>query len=189
MFFAAHSANVVDARIYTSRAGQAFDIFAIQSIQNEAFGLHEPKLIERLKADIIDCLDENSPIKPLPKSPPTRRQAAFRVEPFVLIDNDASSNDSVIEVSGLDRPGLLAELAQKLNDEALNITSAHIGGIGERAQDAFYVRTLAGLKIDEQKHQNRLKQSLYEVLKAFEPDAPTIVSKRKLARARASTRR
>lgn len=187
--FAGHGANVLDARIFTSRAGQAFDVFAIQDGQNAAYGAHDNRLIAALKAEILNALDENYKAKPLPKSPPTRRQAAFRVEPFVLIDNDASNYDSVIEVSGLDRAGLLADLAQKLHDEALNITSAHIGGIGERAHDAFYVRTLDGMKLIDKSRQTRLKNALYDVLRAYEPDAPTIVAKRKLARARASTRR
>ncbi|KAF0115955.1 MAG: protein-PII uridylyltransferase [Hyphomonadaceae bacterium] len=187
--FARHGANVLDARIFTSRAGQAFDIFAIQDSQNAAYGAHDNRLIDALKKEILSALDENYQAKPVTQASPTRRQAAFRVEPFVLIDNEASNYDSVIEVSGLDRTGLLADLAQKLHDEALNITSAHIGGIGERAHDAFYVRTLDGMKLLDKTRQARLKNALYDVLRAYEPDAPLIVAKRKLARARASTRR
>ena len=187
--FAQHNASVLDARIYTSRTGQAFDVFAIQNSRAEAFGADQEKILDNLERDILDCLEK--PIRPKANSKnyTTRRHAAFKVEPFVLIDNSSSGTDTVIEISGLDRPGLLAELAQALNNEALNITSAHIGGIGERAQDAFYVRTIAGLKLEEVHRIERLKIALYEVLKSFEPDAPTIVSKRKLARARASTRR
>jgi len=187
--FAQLGANVLDARVFTSRAGQAFDVFAIQDNQNSAYGATDIRLIAALKAEILKALGEDYQAKPLPKTLPTRRQAAFRVEPFVLIDNEASNYDSVIEVSGLDRPGLLADLAQKLHEEALNITSAHIGGIGERASDAFYVRTIDGMQLVDKNRQARLKNALYDVLRAYEPDAPTIVAKRKLARARASTRR
>jgi [protein-PII] uridylyltransferase len=164
-------------------------VFAVQDFRAEAFGLEQERTLENLKRDILGCLEKPNLAKSNSKNYTTRRHAAFKVEPFVLIDNSSSDTDTVIEISGLDRQGLLADLAQALNDEALNITSAHIGGIGERAQDAFYVRTIAGLKLEETHRQERLKIALYDVLKSFEPDAPTIVSKRKLARARASTRR
>lgn len=187
--FASHNASVLDARIYTSRTGQAFDVFAVQNNRGEAFGEGQENALDKLKADIKECILQQKPNAVSQKIITTRRHAAFEVEPFVLIDNNSSGTDTIIEVSGLNRPGLLAELAQTLINEALNITSAHIGGIGERAQDAFYVRTIAGLKLEEAHRQERLKLALYDVLKSFEPDAPTIVSKRKLARARASTRR
>jgi hypothetical protein len=45
------------------------------------------------------------------------------------------------------------------------------------------------MKLLDKNRQIRLIKALYDVLRAYEPDAPLIVAKRKLARARASTRR
>lgn len=187
--FANHDANVLDARLFTTKGNHAFDVFAIQSIDGNAFGAQNPSRTNALLAALndacinlkVDLIKRNDKI--------TRRIAAFYVEPIVVIDNHASQYDSVIEVSGRDRPGLLAHLAHVFQDEALNITSAHIGGIGVRAQDAFYVRNLSGLKIIEPHKIERLKLKIEEVLCFDEPQAPTLVSKRQLARARASLRR
>ncbi len=187
--FAAHNANVLDARVYTSKAGQAFDIFAIQGPLGEAFGAYDSRNIKLLIKEIQNCIDTNAIPKAIINAKPAKRIAAFSVEPFVLFDNNASLYDTVIEVSGLDRPGLLSNIALTLNDEALNITSAHIGGVGERAEDSFYVRDAAGLKIIDQNIQDRIKQKLFSVLTMNTQDAPALVSTRKLAKAPSSNRR
>ena len=56
--------------------------------------------------------------------------SAFTVAPEVLIDNALSHQFTVIEVAGLDRPGLLYELTNALSDLNLDITSAHITTFG-----------------------------------------------------------
>ena len=53
----------------------------------------------------------------------------------------------MIEVTGLDRPGLLYELTATLSKLSLNITSAHVATFGERVVDVFYVTDLLGAKI------------------------------------------
>ena len=54
---------------------------------------------------------------------------------------------TVIELTGLDRPGLLYDLTSTLSDLSLDITSAHITTWGEKAVDVFYVTDLTGKKI------------------------------------------
>jgi len=46
---------------------------------------------------------------------------------------------TIIEVSGRDRPGLLAGLARAIDKNGLSIGSAHVDCYGRRAVDAFYV--------------------------------------------------
>lgn len=187
--FANNGANVLDARIFTSKNGEAFDVFALQGSDSNAFGIDEPHLIEALKQSLMQAMGSSQEVTLSFQSKFPKRLAAFRVEPIVVFDNLASNYDTVIEVSGYDRPGLLAQIASVFHDEALNITSAHIGGIGERAQDAFYLRTRDGLKLVEPYRQARVKEKLENILSDNMPKAPTLVSKRQLAQARASLRR
>ena len=56
------------------------------------------------------------------------------VEPEVSINNQWSELYTVIEVSGLDRPGLLYELTTAISKLNLNIASAHVATFGERAR-------------------------------------------------------
>ena len=53
----------------------------------------------------------------------------------------------MVEVTGLDRPGLLYELTTTLSKLNLNIASAHVATFGERVVDVFYVTDLTGAQI------------------------------------------
>jgi [protein-PII] uridylyltransferase len=115
------------------------------------------------------------------------RAAAFDIIPSVSIDNDASDEASVIEVSGRDRPGLLGAIADALAEAGLSIQSAHIDNYGERAVDAFYCHGPDGGKLTSARHINLLRAALVGVLEAAaaEPQA----GRPRLERARASVAR
>ena len=66
----------------------------------------------------------------------------------MTVDNSLSRRYTVVEVSGLDRPGLLRDLTASLSSLNLNIGSAHIVTFGEKAVDSFYVTDLTGQKIN-----------------------------------------
>ena len=69
--------------------------------------------------------------------PPKGRIRAFALEPTVTINNQWSHRYSTVEVTGLDRTGLLYELTATLSKLNLNIASAHVATFGERVVDVF----------------------------------------------------
>jgi len=71
----------------------------------------------------------------------------FDVAPEILVRNDLSDEASVIEVSGLDRPGLLYSLTRTLMNMNVSISAARIATFGERAVDVLYAHDLTGGKI------------------------------------------
>ena len=86
------------------------------------------------------------------------------VEPEVIINNQWSDRYTVIEVSGLDRPGLLYELTTAISKLNLNIASAHVATFGERARDVFYVTDLLGAQINAPTRQAAIKSALVHLL-------------------------
>jgi [protein-PII] uridylyltransferase len=96
---------------------------------------------------------------------PRGAQSAFRLEPEVVLNNALSDELTVIEVSGLDRPGLLYDLTSALAELKLDIVSAHITTYGERAVDVFYVTDLEGRKLGEESRQAEVKARLEAVLR------------------------
>ena len=89
------------------------------------------------------------------------RLKAFAVEPEVMINNQWSHRYTVVEVTGLDRPGLLYDLTTTLSKLSLNIVSAHVATFGERAVDVFYVTDLLGAKITSATRQAATKRALF----------------------------
>ena len=67
---------------------------------------------------------------------------------------------TVVEVTGLDRPGLLYELTATLSKLNLNIASAHVATFGERVVDVFYVTDLTGAQIATPTRQAAIKRPL-----------------------------
>ena len=88
----------------------------------------------------------------------------FVVEPEVTINNQWSDRYTVIEVSGLDRPGLLYQLTTAISKLNLNIASAHVATFGERARDVFYVTDLLGAQITAPTRQAAIKSALIHLL-------------------------
>jgi [protein-PII] uridylyltransferase len=94
------------------------------------------------------------------RGPPKGRLKAFHIEPEVTINNQWSQRYTVVEVTGLDRPGLLYELTTTLSKLNLNIASAHVATFGERAVDVFYVTDLLGAQITSPTRQIAIKRPL-----------------------------
>jgi [protein-PII] uridylyltransferase len=161
---AGFGANVVGARAYTSRTGQALDVFFIHDAAGEAYGGDNPRALERLTA-ALEAAGRATPVAmETRRSVDLGRAAAFTIASTVAVDNDASEDASVIEVSGRDRPGLLGALAGVLAQAGLSILSAHVEGYGERAVDAFYVCDAVGQKLKAARRIAGLKAALTAVL-------------------------
>jgi [protein-PII] uridylyltransferase len=141
-------ANIIDARVHTTRDGMALDNFLVQDPFGRMFD--DTGQLQRIARSIEDTLanrahlDERLAARPLART----RADAFAVAPRVLIDNKASNRFTVIEVNARDRPALLASLAYALFESKATIRSAHISTYGERAVDTFYLTDLIGDKIE-----------------------------------------
>ena len=84
----------------------------------------------------------------------------------MTINNQWSNRYTVVEVTGLDRPGLLYELTATLSKLNLNIASAHVATFGERVVDVFYVTDLLGAKITSPTRQAAIKRALLQLFAA-----------------------
>ncbi|MBF0665609.1 MAG: ACT domain-containing protein, partial [Brevundimonas sp.] len=140
------------------------DVFELQDGAGAPYGQAEPRrldrLLRRLEAAARGASGRASPA-PATYNP---RRAAFDVRPTTIIDLEQSPSAAVIEVSGADRPGLLADLARVLSGHRLSIRSAHIAGFGERAVDSFYVTDGRGRKPTAGPALDRLRADLEAAL-------------------------
>ena len=159
---AALGADVMGARVYTSKAGQALDVFYVQDAAGGPFGQDSPSRLERLARGLEAAARGEPPPREPERSLDLGRAGAFSIAPAVAVDNETSEDCTVIEASGRDRRGLLGDLAGALARHGLSIQSAHIDNYGERAVDAFYVQE-DGAKLALRKAQ-ALRATLLQVL-------------------------
>ncbi|HEX8366074.1 MAG TPA: [protein-PII] uridylyltransferase [Allosphingosinicella sp.] len=141
-------ANIIDARVHTTNDGMALDNFLIQD--GDAGPFVDPHQLKRLDKAVTEAVNGAEPaIERLEaKALPRVRAEAFRIEPAVFADNQASSRYTVVEVNARDRAALLSGLARAIFDSRAIIHSAHIATYGERAVDVFYLTDLHGAKIE-----------------------------------------
>lgn len=161
---AAAGANIVDAQIFTTSDGRALDTILV----NREFSVDGD---ETRRAASIGKLIEDvlSGRKRLPEVIASRtkvkkRNKAFTVTPEVTISNTLSNKFTVIEVEGLDRPGLLSEITAVLSDLSLDIASAHITTFGEKVIDTFYITDLVGQKVTSENRQMNIAARLKAVM-------------------------
>ncbi|MCB1486834.1 MAG: [protein-PII] uridylyltransferase [Bauldia sp.] len=153
-------ANIVDAQIHTTTDGQALDSIFISrefddTVDEERRAGKVGKLIEEALAGTLQMPEQVDR-----KSQKKGRIKVFSLETSITIDNELSNMLTVIEASGIDRPGLLFSLTRAISDLNLNIASAHISTFGERVVDVFYVTDLTGLKVTNGSRQAAIRRRL-----------------------------
>jgi [protein-PII] uridylyltransferase len=178
---ASAGANIVDAQIFTTTDGLALDTIALtrefdhDDDELRRAGRIADTIEKALRGEVRlpDMLARRAPVK--------GRLKAFAIEPEVNINNQWSNRYTVVEVTGIDRPGLLYELTATLSKLNLNIASAHVATFGERVVDVFYVTDLFGAKIASPTRQAAIRRALLQLLMPGEEErsatkAPAAVS-------------
>ncbi len=157
---AAAGANIVDAQIFTTTDGLALDTIAVsrEFDHNEDEARRAVRIADSIERALRGEL--RLPDVMAKRGARKGRIKAFAIEPDVLINNQWSNRYTVVEVTGLDRPGLLYELTTTISKLSLNIASAHVATFGERVVDVFYVTDLLGAQITSPSRQAAIKRAL-----------------------------
>ncbi len=156
-------ANIVDAQIYTTTDGRALDTISVA----REFDREEDE--ERRAGRIADSIEKalrgelRLPDVVGKRAAPKGRIRAFAIEPSVTINNQWSHRYTMVEITGLDRTGLLYDLTATLSKLNLNIASAHVATFGERVVDVFYITDLLGAQITSPTRQAAIKRVLIAV--------------------------
>jgi [protein-PII] uridylyltransferase len=159
---AAVGANIIDARVHTTRDGMALDNLLVLDSQGRAYS--DRRLRGRLIRSVEAALTCEQPPR-LPPAAPRSRANAFRIAPSVVIAEHASTRTTVVEVNALDRVALLAALARAIHECGHQIHSAHIATYGERAVDVFYLTNASGKKLSAEQSE-ALRASLLQAAAA-----------------------
>jgi [protein-PII] uridylyltransferase len=153
-------ANIVDAQIYTTTDGRALDTISLsREFERDE---DEERRANRVAESIEKALrgELRLPDMVEKRAAPKGRIRAFALEPTVTINNQWSRRYTMVEITGLDRTGLLYEMTTTLSKLNLNIVSAHVATFGERVVDVFYVTDLMGAQIASPTRQATIKRAL-----------------------------
>ena len=163
---AASGLSTSGARIATSQHGIALDVFRLSHLDRQETVLSEDTWA-RFYARLSTVLRGERTVEDMLKSaqPPSFLQRARpRLQTEITIDNTTSPTYTLIDITALDRTGLLFDVTYALFQLGLVIHLAKITTNVDQVLDVFYVTDVTGAKIGNADHvtevlQDRLQTS------------------------------
>ena len=148
--------NIVEAKIHTARNRYALDTFLVLGKGREA---HYRDMISAIEVELAAELESDAPLGAPRGGRLSRRVRHFPISPVVDIRPDERGTYQVLSVVASDRPGLLYGVARTLAGYKVNLHTARINTLGDRAEDVFLVsgESLANSKTVLQIEQDLLK--------------------------------
>ena len=152
--------SILEAKIHTTRHGYALDTFVVHDPANPNAGYREA--ISYIEFELQRVLTERPPLELPAEGRVSRHLRHFPLSPEVSIFPDDKGTHFILEIVAGDRPGLLARIAYTLAKANVNVASAKINTLGERAEDVFL---LDGARLHDEAARLRLETALYEQLR------------------------
>jgi len=156
-FFGGAQLSILEAKIHTTRHGYALDTFAVHDPSNPNASYRE--VIGYVEYELKRVLNERRPLEPPVIGRISRHLKHFPLTPEVRVFPDDKGTHYILEIVAGDRPGLLARIAYTLAAANVNVTSAKINTLGERAEDVFL---LDGARLHDEAALLKLETALYE---------------------------
>jgi [protein-PII] uridylyltransferase len=153
--------NIVDARITPLEGGLGLDTYLVlEDTGTPIADRHRAQQIEQQLWRVLQSPDAALPV--VTRRAP-RQVRMFTTPTQISFSDDPLQNRTVLEIIAGDRPGLLSEIGKVFLAEQIDVVTAKIMTIGERAEDVFYVTDGQGGALDaaaRKQLQERLAQTL-----------------------------
>ena len=159
---AANGMNILGAQIHTNRNEKVLDILQVNSPQG--FVITDENRWGRLEADLRQVLAGEVRVSALvaKRHRPSilSEKAKPTVPARVEIDNEVSSDYSVIDIYAHDKVGLLNSITSTLTRLGLYIGVSKISTKVDQAADVFYVKDIFGQKISDAEKLEEIRREL-----------------------------
>lgn len=159
-FFGRRRLSILEAKIHTTRHGYALDTITVHDPADPSASYRDA--IQLIEFELAKVLTDEAPLEPPVVGRASRHLRHFPLTPEVRIFPDDQGVHFILEIVAGDRPGLLAKIAYTLTQANINIVSAKINTLGERAEDAFLID---GARLHDEQALLRLETALYEQLR------------------------
>ncbi|MGL6351712.1 MAG: bifunctional uridylyltransferase/uridylyl-removing protein GlnD [Aeromonas sp.] len=133
--------TIHDAQIMNSRSQFVLDTFVVLEPSGDPIS---PNRTATIKKALEKALQEPGKLV-LRHKPPSRRHSQFNVPTqVVFLPHKGNSRHTLMELTALDTPGLLARIGAVFQQCELSLHAAKIATLGERAEDFFSLTNLTG---------------------------------------------
>ncbi|HEX8874433.1 MAG TPA: ACT domain-containing protein, partial [Nitrosospira sp.] len=136
-FFDRSDYNIVQAKIHTTRHGYALDTFLV--LDSAGMAERHRDVSGFIEHELAHQLRREEPVEPPLRGRLSRHLKHFPITPEVDIEPDEKGIFHILSIVAGDQPGLLSRIAQVLVQFGVNVHSARINTLGERAEDTFLI--------------------------------------------------
>jgi len=135
-FFAAMRYSVLQARIHTTRNGRVLDTFLVMD-ENSRTAYRD--ILNYIEFELDAHLKSRPPLADIAPGRLPRQLKAFPLQPEAMLSGGVDPDNWLLTVTAGDRPGLLYDIARRLDRHGVRIRTARINTLGQRAEDVFVV--------------------------------------------------
>jgi [protein-PII] uridylyltransferase len=146
--------SIAEAKVHTTRSGYALDTFVVMGQGRDA---HYQERIAMIENDLAADLASDAPLGAPRGGRLSRRVRHFPISPRVDVRPDERGAYHVLSIVAADRPGLLYGVARILSRYHLNLQTARVNTLGDRAEDVFLI---SGPALADSKTVLQLEQEL-----------------------------
>jgi [protein-PII] uridylyltransferase len=157
-YFESIGYSIADAKIHTTRHGYALDTFLVLGTGPSP---HYREMISLIEHDLAERLVRQAPLGPPTRGRISRQLKHFPITPEVHVRPDEKGSYYSLSITAGDRPGLLYAIARVFSKHHLELHTAKIVTLGERAEDVFVV---SGHELGNSRTMLQLEQELLEAL-------------------------
>ncbi len=150
--------SILDAKIHTSAHGYALDTFLVTA---PMFAGNYRDIITLIEHELAAFVASATPLAAPVKARLSRQSRTFPIVPTVDLRPDEHSQYYLLSICANDRNGLLYAVASVLARYRINLHTAKIMTLGERAEDVFLVD---GEALNHARSQIQLETDLLEAL-------------------------
>ncbi len=140
--------TIMDARIHTTRFGFALDTFVV--LDHDMQPISDARALAQLARDMRAQLLAPQPGRDFLQTALPRQLRHFPIETRVGFSPSLNGQQTVMEVTAQDRPGLLYQVALALQHCQARLVTAKVATYGERAEDVFFLTDRNGLALSEE---------------------------------------
>ncbi len=160
--------SIMDARVITTDDHMAVNSY--QVLDQDGTPVDDPQRMEEIRSTLIANLTEpttHASIKVARAVP--RRHRHFPIETRVCFSPDVPNHRTIMRLTTLDRPGLLAEVGAVFQQCGIRLQNAKIATVGAEVDDVFFITTEDEAPIVCENALACLRRKIHERLEGQDP--------------------
>ena len=156
--------NVMDARVMTTSDGMVVNSY--QVLNRDGLPLDDTTRVEEVRNQLIARITGPARDSIRVTRTPSRRHRHFPIETRVSFAADEPNQRTIMRLTTLDRPGLLAEVGAVFEQCGIRLQNAKIATVGAEVDDVFFITTTEETPITCEQALSCLRREIHDRLEA-----------------------